>query len=646
MASFNIPQTMLDHCAENNCVLQRNGVDATLNQVVSTGNELAVKALSDSTIINSVTIGANRKFTKQKDQLFTYSWRSTDTFGNNFIIDATTGSQVSFTVSSTMIQVLNNNRTQLLINNVIASANSVAKSGDILKLEITDNNYQINSAYFIDKTTDQNINFTISSDKKTATLTYLENYNIDSDSFNLASGIIPPKGEEFTVTKETLDYFNSNNSDLYFNSINSLAVIGDVFSSGDVFIIKPRSGYLFRNTGNYFTDSKTGLDYQLTLSNNVASLIKNSDMTFNNSSFNLNIYKEDIPSKTFTVDSNILQYMSDNNATLYKNGNIAVLNDVYTNGDVFNIKTNDGYQFIENSVFIIDYLTDVNYYFDISNGNDARLVMTSTMNINSSSFNMEVVLNPVDTSSVNKNYYLTKQQYDEFTKQVYNIVKFDNANENVPTPITDFLVSCRSYPFKISDSDIAGINNITIRESTLNQGYLLKYDVLEVNFGDIIIPRVYNNALDFINVDVSLFIPYSKGSVSIPNEFIGKTFNVTGKVIISSGVTTITLTDLESNITFDVYNVEIGSDFPFFTNTYVESKNYEPSNAINNIDTAYVIINTPNYSTDKFYSQVRENLSNVKGFVSIENMEMNVTATYQEIESIKDLFKTGVIING
>lgn len=456
---------------------------------------------------------------------------------------------------------------------------------------------------------------------------------------------------DFTVTSTTLDRFASYNAILYVDSVYDPAVVGSVFSDGVRFVIKPIEGFKFDSGDNYFTDSRTDQNYPLTVNSQgtVADLKKTASMSFSNNSFNLNIIPsaepepEPEPETSFTVNQQTLDIYEDNNTVLYKGSNLAVVGDVFTNGDVFRVVANNGYQFVPDSVYFIDSYTDDNYYFSISD-NVATLVMTATMLITNSKIYVETSATPVDVDAVNNNYYLTKPQFDEFTRQVYNIVKYDNAQESSITPITDFLVSCRTYPFNIDDSDVSGLVDIKIRESALNEASLLKSDVLTLDFGVIEIPKIYNNALDYINTSIELFLPFSRGSTSIPVEFIGSSFSVTGKVIISNGTTTITLTDINTGFTFNIFNIEIGSDMPFFTNNYVEGKNYAPSNAINNIDTAYILVTIPEYGNQKIRAFDKGNLLNVLGHVTVNDMSINILGSSYEKDLLLNLLNQGVFI--
>ena len=647
MANFNVTQEFIDKINSQNCTIKISGVPAYVGQTVSTGTELDLYAMPGYKIISARA--SARMFTLSDDYHAYYSWRSTDTYSlSNFIIETAADGVTTLVIDSMVTNSLSNTNSSMTVNGVSVYTGMVVNPNETMVITPTSNK-NVSTAYFLDDLGNQ-INFTINSDGS-ASLTYLDGVNIAPSSFRIVTVDKPAVGEDFTVTSETLSRFANYNTTLFKDSVYDLAVVGDVFSDGLRFVIKAMEGFKFGSGGNYFTDSKTDQNYPLTVNSlgTTADLKKTASMTFNNNSFNLNVISnvdpdpEPDPEKSFTVTQETLNIYTENNAVLYQGSKLAVGGDVFTKGDIFRVIANNGYQFVSNSVYFIDPLTDDNYYFSV-NSNIATLVMTANMSIANNKIYVETSAIPVNVNSVNNNYYLTQAQFDEFTRQVYNIVKYDNTQEASVTPITDFLVSCRSYPFNIDASDISGLANIKIRESTLNQASILRGDILTLDFGVIEIPKIYNNALDYINTSIELFLPFSRGSTSIPVEFIGSSFSVTGKVIISNGTTTITLTDINTGFTFNIFNIEIGSEMPFFTNNYVESKTFAPSNAINNIDKAYILVTIPEYGNQKIRAFDKGNLLNVLGHVTVNDMVINNIGSSYEKDLLLNLLNQGVII--
>lgn len=641
MTNFNVSQELIDKVDSLNCTMKIAGVEAYVGQQVATGTVIDLYAKSGYKIISAKFF--SRAFTLSDDYHAYYSWRNTDSYSiANVNIETAPDGVTTLVIDSMIINSLSNTNSSMTVNGVNVTNGMVISPNETMIIT-PPSNKNVSSAYFLDGSGNQ-INFTINSDGS-ASLTYLNGVNIAPSSFRITTVDKPPIGEDFIVTSQTLDLFNNHHTVLFKDSFSVQAVIGDVFSDGLSFFIKVIEGFKFDSSGNFFTDSKTGQNYPLTINalNTIATLQKTSSMSFNNNSFNLNVISTIEPETSFTVNQETLNIYAENNSVLYKGSTPAIVGDVFSKGDIFRVIANEGYQFINNSVYFIDVLTDTNYYFNVV-GNVATLTMAATMNISNNKINVSTALAPINVDSVNNNYYLTQAQFDEFTRQVYNIVKYDNTQEASVTPITDFLVSCRTYPFNINASDVSGLANIKIRESTLNQASMLKSDVLNLDFGVINIPKRFNNALDYINTSIELFLPFSRGSTSIPIEFMGSSFSIKGKVIISNGTTTITLTDINTGFTFNIFNIEIGSEMPFFTNNYVESKTFAPSNAINNIDKAYILVTSPEYGNQKIRAFDKGNLLNVLGRVTVNDIPINILGSSYEKDLLLNLLNQGVII--
>ena len=641
MSNFNVSQEFIDKVDSLNCTMKISGVVPYVGQTVTTGTIIDIYAKQGFKIVSARA--TSRMFTLSDDYHAYYSWRSSDTFNiSNFTIATAPDGVTTLVIDSMVINSLSNTNSSMTVNGVNVTNGMVINPNETMVIT-PPSNKNVSSAYFLNDLGNQ-INFTINSDGS-ASFTYLNGVNIAPSSFRITTVDKPQVGKDFTVTSQTLSVFSDAHTILYHDSFNSPAVSGNVFSTGLTFIIKVMDGFIFGDSGNFFIDSITNQNYYLNVSSDkkTATLIKQSGMTFNNNSFNLNVIPIVEPETSFTVNQETLNIFTEKNSVLYKGSTTAIVGDVFKKGDIFKVVANDGYQFINNSVYFIDARTDANYYFNIV-GNVATLTMTATMNISNNKIYVGTSAIPVNIDSVNNNYYLTQAQFDEFTRQVYNIVKYDNTQEASVTPITDFLVSCRTYPFNIDASDVSGLADIKMRESALNQAKILRSDILTLDFGVINIPKIYNNALDYINASIELFLPFSRGSTSIPIEFIGSSFSVKGKVIISNGTTTITLTDINTGFTFNIFNIEIGSEMPFFTNNYVESKTFAPSNAINNIDKAYILVTSPEYGNQKIRAFDKGNLLNVLGRVTVNDMPINILGISYEKDLLLNLLNQGVII--
>lgn len=249
-----------------------------------------------------------------------------------------------------------------------------------------------------------------------------------------------------------------------------------------------------------------------------------------------------------------------------------------------------------------------------------------------------------EPSTIANNYLVTKEELADFNKQIYNIVGFEQT-ENAKTLITEYISAIRIYPFILPPENLYNRGKIKIKRSELNTATIINSDIITVDLGNINITRKYNNALDFINVKPELILPFCSGSINIAPEYLlGSTVNIQMKINIISGNTTINLkSDLIDGI-FDVKTDSIGSDYPFYGRSDIVQKTFEPNQAVNNIDTAYIILETPIYTESVIKSKKEGLLTGVKGDVIIDSIKLNVLATTEEKDDLQYLLKNGVFI--
>lgn len=246
--------------------------------------------------------------------------------------------------------------------------------------------------------------------------------------------------------------------------------------------------------------------------------------------------------------------------------------------------------------------------------------------------------------TIANNYLTTKDELTEFNKQIYNIVAFETT-ENVQTLITEYISAIRVYPFKLPPDNLYNRGKIKIKRSELNTATIINSDIITVNLGNINIPRTYNNALDFINVNPELILPFCNGSINIDPEYIlGSTVNIQMKINIINGATTINLKSDKVDGFFTVSNTTLGADYPFYNRSNVLQKAFEPNQAINNILTAYVIVESPIYTTSLIKSKKEGLLTDIKGDVIVDDIKLNVLATSEEKAELITLLKNGVFI--
>lgn len=242
------------------------------------------------------------------------------------------------------------------------------------------------------------------------------------------------------------------------------------------------------------------------------------------------------------------------------------------------------------------------------------------------------------------NYLLTKDELYEFQKQIYNVVAFEET-ENVKTPITDYISNLYVYPFKVPESALYGRQVIKCRNREFNIAEQFQKDTISLNLGNILIDKVHNNSLDYMGVTCSLYLPFINGSINLDSQMtVGKELNINYMVNINDGSTTVNITDVLTDVIINVSKTQLGAIQPFFDFARVTQKDYTPSQSINNIDTAYIIMEMPDYSQTNPTVIVEGSLQGVKGHVSVNDVTLETTAFNDEKLNIISLLSQGVFI--
>lgn len=246
--------------------------------------------------------------------------------------------------------------------------------------------------------------------------------------------------------------------------------------------------------------------------------------------------------------------------------------------------------------------------------------------------------------NLSNHYYLDEVQFNSFRNEITGIVAVEKANES-KILTSQFISSIKVYPFNIPENILLGNNKIQIREYTLNsEGNMVSGEYITMTYGTIQVDQEYNNSLDFINVDVNLYIPFMSGSISIdPTYIIGRKVEILVNVVIGTGVATLNLKDVESGNIYNISTHSVGSDYPIMGMDTNNIK-FEPNQVINNIRQAYVIIKKPNYTGVDVLATRKGVLTDVKGYVKVNNVSINNVSTHNEKENLIYILKQGVFI--
>ena len=253
---------------------------------------------------------------------------------------------------------------------------------------------------------------------------------------------------------------------------------------------------------------------------------------------------------------------------------------------------------------------------------------------------------PVDTQPINNNYLVSRSQLKVFENAVNGIQLNESGFENVYwVKITDYISSIRLLPFKIGEENFDGLSEIKIRKESLSSGTKLLGDQITVNLGTIVIPKVHDNTLDYQGVSCELFIPFVAGGIPLdPETVVGYDLQVSMVVNISNGSTTVNVNNTQLQRLISSSLVNIGTDYPFFSQMVVKQIELTPTQAVNGINKAYIKITRPDYNNTRPLARKVGTIGNQKGYIEFDEVQINNISLADEKDMLESALKDGVYI--
>lgn len=253
---------------------------------------------------------------------------------------------------------------------------------------------------------------------------------------------------------------------------------------------------------------------------------------------------------------------------------------------------------------------------------------------------------PPDTNGVsgfNHIYLASNDTLKSLSKERFVV------NNALYTDLASFILDVVSIPFNIP-SNLLGLEtsivlgNNTIKTKTIE----LLDDEMKINLGSIDIPFKYNNSYDFLNTDVYLNTPFSDKIRLEPEMVIGQTIEIIYWIDFYNGNATITVISTKTNKPIIIQNVRVGRKIPFIKS---DEKIVGSNDGLvyNSIKTPFieVIRNKPFDIESQFDESVEisvNNLLNEKGYITINNIELNGNIPLEIHDLILTKIRNGVFI--
>lgn len=432
-------------------------------------------------------------------------------------------------------------------------------------------------------------------------------------------------------------------------------------------------------TGNLLTYDTTGLTGDVTITDNQGSdshhfditVTGNGDGTFTSLTATYEDWEGNrIINKTFNISGNVgtLTVYCSSRETIHLKGeylsdDFIVVDYSLTNCEIVGekpvkVKTEQSYTFNFKANPNAE-LTEIRANFTNNNGDtvvsngtisEDKQTGTVTFNLTSGATNLTVYANAdaVQPPTI-KNYgainvyIVTSENLDEFSKKRF----FKPTGEN-DTGTTYSEVNLGEYvnrikrifaPVPVGGDDVLKCGNY-------NTGIEVKYpesDVMLLDFGNVELTGANGNNEDY-NAQIQMFIP-CRGVVSVDNNYIGKTINLSIKVNVITGDAVALLSC--DGVTFQLESLSLSRDVIYRLGTDLNVVGGEQWNEQILYGLEPYILITENLTVNVPVNNTQENVTvkDVTGFAQFENVNLNAAnLLVDEYNDIINQLETGVYL--
>ena len=537
---------------------------------------------------------------------------------------------------------------KLLVNNVEVVLGQELHVGDVLKLQANSNYYLGTGNELVSSENYQlDMPFSIGGDSKPTTGTLTLQYENTYNDINIRA--FPISVNLFTISQEIMDYIETNKIDMLCNG--TYIYSGRVLVQGDNLNIKPKTDFKLVLDNCYFLDDYNNQVYFQGTETNANLSLTDSTPLSNLVLETVSIYNPETDIR-LTFDSDMQAKLQANNASMFINGVPVSIGSTAVNGDVIRIKANSGYELADRPS-MLSY--DPNYGFNntvyftlLSDNINAEL----TVNLSEANFltNLEVITTQIDiVAGANNLYKITKADL----KQI-NIDRFVTNGGNPPSVI-DYgtnILGVINLPFNINPDLIQDPELIKLgtHETTVTAPKVVT-DKLYLNLGDINVPMP-ENSLGFTNATALIHLPYANSLTLDINAVMGQVINVEYVIDLYNGNSYVNIKSNKSDSIIASSSVDLGINIPYSSMLGDNNTVYNSNMSLggdNHVKTPYIEIiqNIPILGNGFFTTPItaESKLNNELGFIQVENISLNVTATSNEKDMILTALRSGVIIN-
>ena len=454
----------------------------------------------------------------------------------------------------------------------------------------------------------------------------------------------------YTFTQADMVTLENNNAFITVND--DIAIVGtEVNNYGDI-VLKPKDGYLLDVSGCYFSGYD---DYNYDDNFYFNGSDKSAVLAMYDSYSYIELHVKTIPdpdyapptpdpTDDFIYTESLQSTVSANNCTLFCNNVELEVNAGFNNGDILKLIPYTGYELVSASITSYDEYN----YDNVQTFVDGVLTLDIPDGYSISFFTIDTTQVDIVTGA-NNLFKITKADL----KQI-NIDRFETVGTSPPTTIDygDNILGVINLPFNINPDLIQDPELIKLgRHETTVTAPKIVTDKLYLDLGNISVPMP-ENSLGYTNTRALIHLPYANSLDLDISEVLGQVINVEYVIDLYNGNSYVNIKSNKSDSIIASSSVDLGVNIPYSSILGNNNTVYNSNMSLggdNHVKAPYIEIiqNIPILGNGFFTAPItaESTLNSEKGFIQVENINLNVNATSNEKDMILLALKSGVIIN-
>lgn len=674
MLAMTVTQAQIDAWAINMKVYF-NDVEAVTGSLLNTGDVIKIVAKEGfkfDSVTNTPMVYLNRKSGSLSSSKFAqfgendteayHTVRDADSNFSGIYRDINAGTLLPYssptpnfvyTVIQSDIDYFASKNCSLYKGNTKATLGTTFRKGDEIKL-VADSGYYFGVGTSFTYVDGYEQNFSLGGASNPTTASYDLFLESPIQSFDVV--IFSLKTKVFSVTNDVLTNLANSNAVMLRNGV-TVNSVTDLYKD-DVITINANNGYTIDSA--YFMDEYNSV-YEFSISGNTAIYtLQSSEMmeylvVYTEESSNPDPDPDPDPEPEppkfvrFKYTSEIKDSLEQNHTKMFNNGVVMSLGENAYNGDLLEIRCDSGYELISRPQATAYDSGSWDYvYFDLAyDSRSASLYLA--LDYNFSIGDIEVLTTQTDEIvGGGLIYKITEQQLQQINKDRF----YASAAPNIQ--LIDYgvnILGVIKLPFNISPNHIQDDEVIKLGSHTTTvSAPKIDVDKLVVNLGDIEV-QAPSNLLDYSNTRVLLHLPYAPIMTLDIDYVLGYVINIEYIINLYNGNAVINIKSSKTDKIIASGTVDLGVNIPYSS----DSGNNPTSNNTNvmiggdnHVKSPFIEINRNiPLLADKFFTipviDESELIGNI-GFVRVDEIDLNVSATSREKELIISALKAGVII--